>query len=40
MMIRDAEISDSRDILEWTNNPVSSSMFITDKKVAIGEHDK
>ena len=40
MIIRDAEIGDLSNTLVWRNDPLSCSMFITDKKVDLEEHNK
>jgi L-amino acid N-acyltransferase YncA len=40
MKIKDADNSDSLDILEWRNDPISCQMFVSNKKVTLEEHKK
>jgi L-amino acid N-acyltransferase YncA len=40
MKIKDADNSDSLDIFEWRNDPISCQMFISNKKVTLEEHKK
>ena len=40
MKIKDADNSDSLDIFEWRNDPISCQMFVSNKKVTLEEHKK
>ena len=40
MKIKDADNSDSFDIFEWRNDPISCQMFVSNKKVTLEEHKK
>jgi len=40
MKIKDADNSDSLDVFEWRNDPISCQMFISNNKVTLEEHKK
>jgi UDP-2,4-diacetamido-2,4,6-trideoxy-beta-L-altropyranose hydrolase len=40
MIIRLANLSDSSDILEWRNDPLSCAMFKNNTKVELAEHER
>ena len=40
IIIRNAEITDSTDVLEWKNDSLSSYMSVISKKIDSREHDK
>jgi UDP-2,4-diacetamido-2,4,6-trideoxy-beta-L-altropyranose hydrolase len=40
MKIKEADNSDSLDVFEWRNDPISCQMFISDNKVTLEEHKK
>ena len=40
MIIKDADNSDSLDVFQWRNDPISSQMFISKNKVTLEEHKK
>ena len=40
MKIKEADNSDSLDVFEWRNDPISCQMFISNNKVTLEEHKK
>jgi L-amino acid N-acyltransferase YncA len=38
MKIKDADNSDSLDVFEWRNDPISCEMFTSNRKITLEEH--